>query len=701
MFQQVELISIGLAAVIDAVLLLAIIERRNRIRVAVPIALLVAGTTMLHGGAFVRLLLLDLKGTWAEQVHWAALLVLTVGLLLIPAAMTHCCWRLLRTGLAVDPPFARRYLAAYLPLFALLPTALTLPDDPRNDYLTAMRPLIVPYAVWAIGVGFAATVGFFFYRGRTTGRTRQFCTTMGVLQLFEATVQTGLLLAAFRVGPDDRSPLQLISLLLPVLSVLLFGYFVLRYNFMQLMLERTLVYAAVLVGFMLFHHVTVLGLRAELEDRYRVDFGILEALLIVALIVVYQPLRQRVGESLRYLVGARVDALRERTRALAWQLSSRSGDDPQELITWFRREAAQAGGVPFISAWLFDSGGRITLRGSEPGRVSDVLAVDLYRELCRAGEHIATPRSPLRPVACLLLDLEASLAVRLDQPTASGLFIFGRPAGNTEFAQEESNALVLLVEQLGIVLHNNCLQTERLLAERRALQNEKLSTLGLLAGSIAHEIKNPLSSIKTLATVMAEDLGPASSHTEDLRLILGEVNRLSTITNQLLSFVRPAPSTPLGCAVGPLIETTLSVMRHWAHERGVAVRLMLDDGAVCVAADEASLREVFFNLIKNAVEAAPGNGCVTVRTGIETTTDGLQQVVVEIQDDGPGLPPEVQDRLFEPFVTTKVAGTGLGLYLVGRQIRAAGGQILCRSSPQTGTLFTITLPVAQLAVETS
>jgi len=252
--------------------------------------------------------------------------------------------------------------------------------------------------------------------------------------------------------------------------------------------------------------------------------------------------------------------------------------------------------------------------------------------------------------------------------------------------------LVLLVEQLGIVLHNNCLQTERLLAERRALQNEKLSTLGLLAGSIAHEIKNPLSSIKTLATVMAEDLGPASPHTEDLRLILGEVNRLSTITNQLLSFVRPAPSTPLGCAVGPLIETTLSVMRHWAHERGVAVRLMLDDGAVCVAADEASLREVFFNLIKNAVEAAPGNGCVTVRTGIETTTDGLQQVVVEIQDDGPGLPPEVQDRLFEPFVTTKVAGTGLGLFVVARRVRELGGIIQCHSTPGA-TTFRLELPV--------
>lgn len=703
MFSQLEFIGIGLASVVDVVLLSAIIERRNRIRVAVPVALLVSGTTMLHSGAFVRLLLYDLKGTWAEQVHWAALLVLTTGLLLIPAAMTHCCWRLLRTGTEVDPPPAWRYVAAYLPLFTLLPTALALPDDPRSDYVTAMRSLVVPYAMWAIVVSLGTAVGFFVYRSRVAGRTRQFCTTMGLLQATTATLQVGLIAAAFRVDPDERAPLQLVAVLLPVLPVVLFGYFVIRYNFMQLMVERTLVYAAVIAALMLFHHVAVLGLRSELEDRYRVDFGILEALLAAALIVSYPPLRQRVGEALRYLVGSRVDTVRERTRALAWRLSSRSGDDPHALVAWFRGEATAAAGVASVSAWLFDASGRVTLCGGDSARPTDAQASELYRELQTAGEHLAVPRSPHRAVAVRLLDLEASLAVRLDQPTAAGLFLFGRRAGNVEFSQEEVNALVLLVEQLGIVLHNNCLQTERLLAERRALLHEKLSTLGLLAGSIAHEIKNPLSSIKTLAAVMAEDLGPHSPHAEDLRLIQGEVNRLTTITSELLNFVRPAPSASRGCVVGPLVETTLSVMRHWAHERGVTVRHVLADGAVPTAADDASLREVLFNLLKNAVEAAPGGGAVEVRTRVDTATDdrGGECVIVEIQDDGPGLPPEVQDRLFEPFVTTKVAGTGLGLYLVGRQIRAVGGQIACRSSPQTGTLFTITLPVASPTAETA
>lgn len=700
MFAQIELISIGLAAVIDAVLLLAILERRNRIRIAIPIFVLVLGTTMLHAAAFARLLLYDLKGTWAEQVHWAALLMLTAGVLLIPAALTHCCWRLWRTGIEIEPRPSWRYLAAYLPVLALLPTALTLPDDPRNDYLTAMQPLLIPYTIWSTLVGVGAAIVFFAYRRRADRRLRQFCITMGGLQLASAIFQAGLLLVAFRVGREERAGIQLAAILLPVLPVVLFGYFVVRYNFMQLMVERTLVYAAVIVGFMLLHHVLAVDLQAELQDRYRVDFGILEAVLVVTIIAAYGPLRRRVAESLRYLVGGRLDLRRRRIRDLAGRLSTRLGDDPHELVGWFCTEAAQAAGVESVSAWLFDAAGRVTL-SSSPGRIGDEYARQIDRDLQAAAEQLATPRSPLRSVASLLLELDATLAVRFENLTASGLVVFGRRAGNAEFAQEEANALVLLVEQLGIVLHNNSLQTERLLAERRALQNEKLSTLGLLAGSLAHEIKNPLSSIKTLAAVMAEELGPASQHAEDLRLILGEVNRLSSITTQLLNFVRPTQVAAAGCNVAPIVETTLAVMRHWARERNVTIRQELGCDGAATAADEASLREVLFNLVKNAVEAVPEGGCVTVRTRVEPADADRQRLIIEIQDDGPGLPPEVQDRLFEPFVTTKAGGTGLGLYLVGRQIRETGGGISCRSGPEQGTLFTITLPVASATMETT
>src|SRR5205807_1269078 len=108
-----------------------------------------------------------------------------------------------------------------------------------------------------------------------------------------------------------------------------------------------------------------------------------------------------------------------------------------------------------------------------------------------------------------------------------------------ELIGEEINAVLLLVEQLTITLDHSLLVAERLDAERRAGQAEKLAALGLLASSLAHEIKNPLSAVKAIATVLAEDLGPDSPHAEDVGLILGEVNRLAATTMQLLEFARP------------------------------------------------------------------------------------------------------------------------------------------------------------------
>jgi signal transduction histidine kinase len=522
------------------------------------------------------------------------------------------------------------------------------------------------------------------------GHERRFCRGLAVVQTVCGAALGGLVAATSQTNVGERAPLLLAIQLVPLLPVVLLGYFVIRYSFMQIMIERTLVYAAVLTMFALFHHVAVLDLQDELAERYSVDFGILEACLILAIMIGYQPLRARAAEALRYLFGPHIDEVRRGIRDLAWQMSTRSSAEPEALVAWFRKAVAEACGVAGVSVWLFDATGRTTLASGD-GRLSDAQATAIYDALRQADMPMATPRTAIGR----LWEYEASLAVRFAQPAATGLVVFGRRNGNYEFSQEEANAVVLLVEQLGIVLHNVSLRAERLLAERRALQNEKLSTVGLLAGSIAHEIKNPLSAIKTLATVMAEDLGPTSPHAEDLRMILGEVDRLAATTTQLLGFVRPAKSSPGGCAIEPLLTSTLGVMRHWAGERGVAISPCCEAAEACVAADEATVREILFNLLKNAVEAVDRGGNVAVRTRIANHNGAAGHVVIEIQDDGPGISPEVQDRLFEPFLTTKATGTGLGLYLVGREVRAAGGRIECRSSPQEGTLFTVTLPVAR------
>jgi signal transduction histidine kinase len=707
MFPQIELVSLGLATVIDTVLLLALAERCNRARVAVPIVALVCGAVLLHGGAFARTLLFDLTGAWARQVHWGSLVAVTLGLLIVPSAMTHACWRLLRTGMRPNSTPELRYLAAYLPVVAIVPLWLQIAGDPREAYLDLAAPYLLSYAVWltAVNVGSALTL-FRQFRVSSAEPERRFFASLAWIQTLTGVVHATILFFAVWRWPELRAPLQLIGVLAPVLPIALLGYFVMFYNFMQLMVERTLVYAAVLAAVMLLHHVMFGDAIDSLEERYRIDFGLLEALVAIGFVIAYQPLRQRVGEALRYLVGHRVGETRETTRRLSWELSSLAGREPAEIAAWFCDTVGKRLDVGFARLRLYDAQHRTTFQCGTPAATSPRAEAQpsadadpcgtLYRLLKQADEHLATPRSFPRAVAMKLLDAEASLAVRVDQPGTAGLMLFGRRSGNREFSQEEGVAVMMLVEQLGLMLHNSSLQAERIIAERRALQNDKLSTLGLLAGSIAHEIKNPLSSIKTLATVMAEDLGPASVHAEDLRLIIGEVDRLTQVTSQLLDFARPTQRRDARCSLRPLLESTLSVMRHRAQDLGVTLSVSFGDGPLTPAADEGALREVFFNLLQNGLEAAGRGGTLSVSCRHVDATEQPERIIVEIADDGPGMPAEVQDRLFEPFVSTKAGGTGLGLYHVGRQVRDVGGEITCRSSPTEGTLFTITLPTATI-----
>ena len=252
------------------------------------------------------------------------------------------------------------------------------------------------------------------------------------------------------------------------------------------------------------------------------------------------------------------------------------------------------------------------------------------------------------------------------------------------------NRLILwlyVVEQLAIAISNCQLQASRLAAERRAHQNEKLSTLGLIASSIAHEVKNPLASIKTIATVMAEDLEPGNVHSKDVDLIICEVDRLNTTVNKLLRFARPTDEAKTDSSISTVINDILHIMGYLATKNGVSINSDIATDLPLIAADENTLREIFFNLIVNAVEAAGAQGQVAV-----TATANNDEITVVVRDSGAGISPEMQEQLFQPFVSDKPSGTGLGLYLVARHANDLGGTIECRSKPEQGTQFIVKLP---------
>jgi len=272
----------------------------------------------------------------------------------------------------------------------------------------------------------------------------------------------------------------------------------------------------------------------------------------------------------------------------------------------------------------------------------------------------------------------------------------GRFAG--EVAVSADDEMGVLARELN-AMARKLAERERQLAEKNAelLRSERLAAVGRLAAQITHEIRNPLSSLSLNAELLQDQLGAGQDSGGEARSLVAamarEVDRLVGITEEYLRFARlPKPS--LGrLDLADAVEDLLDFMAPELAASGVKVERALAPDAPPVRADHAQVRQVLLNLVRNAREATGPGGSVRVRTRVLPAPDGRLRVGVEIEDDGPGIPPEVRERIFEPFFSTKERGTGLGLALVQQIVHEHGGKLSCDSAPGKGTRLLAAFPV--------
>lgn len=225
-------------------------------------------------------------------------------------------------------------------------------------------------------------------------------------------------------------------------------------------------------------------------------------------------------------------------------------------------------------------------------------------------------------------------------------------------------------------------------ANEQLLATERLATIGKMAAHVTHEIRNPLSSIGLNLELLEDDLGAGDGEAQVLvRAIKAEVERLNALSEQYLSVAKRQPLRLEEEDVGEIIREACDFMRRELGRHGVEARLDFAEGSLTARVDEAQVKQAIINLMRNAREAMPSGGTITV--GVRASQDGLLEITVD--DTGSGLDEGARERLFEPFFTTKGHGTGLGLAITRQIVEAHGGSIACEARPGGGTRFRLTL----------
>jgi signal transduction histidine kinase len=239
--------------------------------------------------------------------------------------------------------------------------------------------------------------------------------------------------------------------------------------------------------------------------------------------------------------------------------------------------------------------------------------------------------------------------------------------------------------------------------EERERLRDRLARLGEMAAGIAHELKNPLAGIEVTAGLLRRQVPNSVDAQSLLADIISEAKLANSIVVEMLEFVRPIRLQLEQTDVAGVLRQAITMAESHVKRGTISIELGVAEGLPAIHGDEHRLCQVFTNLLTNAFEALDGKGRVLIKVVAETleqdpafASDNVPTpaVIVDVTDDGPGVPPDLRDKIFDPFFTTKPQGSGLGLPIVRKIVDAHDGRIDLASIQGRGTRFRITLPVS-------
>jgi signal transduction histidine kinase len=612
--------------------------------------------------------LIDVSGGlwWLKSSN----IVAYVALAFLPPTLAHAHFRIWGMFDARAPRkfFRLLIIIGYLPMMVLPWVVARLWSDPYQTPIEKLSLLFIPFILWIVFIFIQCALIDWRLAGKLqTARERRFFEVFGAsLIIIGALFLLTYVFGARHWGMLGRY-LDLIAKLSSIAPTTIVAYYIYRYRYLELVIRQSFVYAILAAIVMMVYIYGIRRVSIELEARYGVRADVIEALLILVVMFLAGPLRRVTDGYLQRLFAREVGLYRE----LVAQVGS-AASNYGELAHFVQfaekrlREALELAEVSIVPS------------SSVEEETAEVYRIAELRQLTEVEDRLLLDN--LNALACYPLWREGRVV---------GLLIIrGEPQSLTT---EKREVLMVLAGHLAVAVESCQLLEEKVKLERELAERERLVSLGQMAATVAHEVKNPLSAIKSITQVMREDQEVSREYGRDLDLISGEVDRLNRSVSQLLSFSRPAVVAASSASLHEIVENVLAISRLEAEERGVKVKLNLSVNPQFDGERAAALKEILLNLVLNAAQSIKRDGEVK----IESALNGGNQLHLAVTDDGIGIPATLHEKIFEPFFTTKQRGTGLGLPIVARRVRELDGTIRLTSPvvDGRGTRFDLDLPL--------
>ena len=573
-----------------------------------------------------------------------------------------------------------RIYLSYLPCLFLFITVPRIWLGTYQPMILKLSSFVLPFAVWAAySLTVCAITELLVARLSTsTSELRILRTLAGSFVVIAALILAAL---GFGLGRGTTAGLylQTFANLGSLLPSALLAYYIYRYRYLELIIKESLVvatFAAVVLA------VYVYGIR-RIGDwanaRYGVRAGVVEAILILGLTLSAAPLRGWLEKWFRGLFERETALYRDVvTRVSAPQFGQYR--QLSDLLAYIESQVASALSLRRVKIIPRVSEAEPTWRDTD-----SVLARKLM------GKAEASDTSIFEDVS-ELDDGRYNIAFALRrEDRISGMLLIECATG--ALTPDVRATLEVLAGQIAVAIDDWRLVEENVRLERKLAEGERLAALGQMAATVAHEVRNPLSAIKSIAQVMSEDDNLNAAYTRDLSLIVSETDRLNNSVTQLLSFAGKTPLTATPATAEEIIRGVAALFRAESEERHVKLTVAATANSVLDGVQTAAARDALSNLVLNALQATSAGGEVTLQSSV--TDDELRFTVA---DNGPGIPQDVRARIWEPFFTTRQRGTGLGLAIVRKRMQEAGGSAkLLASQNGDGAKFELRLPLQNRA----